>query len=156
MTRNIPDFKDFYENAFKSIVELSSFLSENKPSPSFMNSVATLTKLVEEGVKSVTSVPKTIDYKYKSVVNQITCAKELLAKQWVACMKYYKKQIHYGRKKIKKFLNSRIEYYAEDKLHGIVIKIIHKPSYFWEPKEEPDIVLKKYVEAVHSKHLVHG
>jgi len=69
-------------------------------------------------------------------------------------MKYYSKKIYYGRKKIKKFWGGHIEYYAEDKLHGIVIKIKYTKSYFGTQLEEPQLVLKKYMESIHKQHLI--
>ena len=154
MSRQLSDFKDFYEKAYQCIVELSNFLWENKPIPSFMNAVTTLVKLLEEGIKTLNFIPKTIVFKCNSVKEQIVHAKELLSKQWVSWMKTYSKQISFGRKKIKKFMNPRVEYYADDKLHGIAIRIIHKPSLFWNPKETPEMVLRKYIDGRHLKHII--
>lgn len=87
-------------------------------------------------------------------LEQIIEAKEFLAKEWVSCLKYSSRQITHGRKNIKKFMNPRIEYWADYKIHGIAIRIIHKPALIWRPKEFLDSVLKKYVENVHWKHVI--
>ena len=157
---DISDFKEFYEKSFQSISELASFLSENKPIPSLMNSVTTLTKIVEEGVNSikVNSVhknkPRKLEFKYKSIVQLIEDSKIVLSSQWIKCMKYYNKNVKYGKEEIKKFFGSYTEYYAEDKLHDIVIKINYRTRWFGGPKEKPREVLKKYMESIHCHQLI--
>ena len=104
---DLADFKEFYEKSYQSISELWSFLAENKPIPSLMNSVTTLTKIVEEGAKSMSvnsmnrKKPKRIEFKYNSIIQLIEDTKQILANQWIKWMKYYNKNIRYGKKEIK-------------------------------------------------------
>lgn len=100
------DFRYFYEKVYSSLGELSQFLEENKPNPGFMNAVTTLTKLIEEGVKSISysnsKIPENIEFKYQSIKDKVDETKTELAIEWERCIKHFQKHIHYGHKKIKK------------------------------------------------------